>query len=359
VDTAPQHGYLVLADISGYTSFVAGTELTHAQEILTELLELIVEHFRGLLTISKLEGDAVFAYAPDQRLPRGETLLELVEVTYAAFRNRRDGVQRRTTCECRACRAIPTLDLKFIVHHGEYLAQRVSGIHELVGSDVNLAHRLLKNHVADATGWRAYALFTQAALAHMQLQLAEAQAMPETYEHLGTVLTFSLDLHPRYADLSAARRVTVEAADADLTDVLDYPAPPAVVWTWLNDPQKRVLWGTMDEVRPVLQPGGRSGPGARNHCMHGKNAVVQDILDWRPFDYYTQRDMSGPLLFTFRLTPLPAGTRLTVHARLERPLPAALRRVLLTAIFRALGVRQVYEKLGRLLAAEAALPAAS
>jgi hypothetical protein len=28
-----QHGYLVLADISGYTSYLAGVELTHARDI--------------------------------------------------------------------------------------------------------------------------------------------------------------------------------------------------------------------------------------------------------------------------------------------------------------------------------------
>ena len=28
-----QHGHLLLADISGYTSYVASTELTHSQEI--------------------------------------------------------------------------------------------------------------------------------------------------------------------------------------------------------------------------------------------------------------------------------------------------------------------------------------
>ena len=53
-----------------------------------------------------------------------------------------------------ACRAIPTLDLKFVVHHGAYIAQRVAGTTELVGADVALAHRLLKNGVAEATGWR-------------------------------------------------------------------------------------------------------------------------------------------------------------------------------------------------------------
>ncbi len=33
-----QHGYLLLADLSGYTSFVARTELEHSQEIIGELL---------------------------------------------------------------------------------------------------------------------------------------------------------------------------------------------------------------------------------------------------------------------------------------------------------------------------------
>jgi hypothetical protein len=45
------------------------------------LLQIIVERFRSLLTISKLEGDAVFAYTPEANLPRGELLLDLLEST--------------------------------------------------------------------------------------------------------------------------------------------------------------------------------------------------------------------------------------------------------------------------------------
>ena len=36
-----KHGYLLLADISGYTSFLTQTELDHSQEILTDLLETV------------------------------------------------------------------------------------------------------------------------------------------------------------------------------------------------------------------------------------------------------------------------------------------------------------------------------
>ena len=59
------HGYLVLADIGGYSGYLALVELEHAHEILTDLLEVIVEKFKTILTISKLEGDAVFANADE------------------------------------------------------------------------------------------------------------------------------------------------------------------------------------------------------------------------------------------------------------------------------------------------------
>src|SRR6266851_5323812 len=126
-----QHGYLMLADISGYTSYLAGVELDHAHEILSDLLETIVGSLKSLLTIAKLEGDAVFGYVPEALVGRGETLFELVESTYAAFRDRQEAVRRRTTCDCNACRAIPALDLKFMTHYGSYTVQTISAIHEL------------------------------------------------------------------------------------------------------------------------------------------------------------------------------------------------------------------------------------
>ncbi len=142
-----EHSYLVLADISGYTSYLAQTELEHAQEILTDLLTTIVDQFKQALTISKLEGDAVFANVNESNLPNGERLLELIESTYFVFRRRRDMCERQTTCTCRACANIPSLDLKFFVHHSDYIVQNISGIRELVGSGINLIHRLTKNHM--------------------------------------------------------------------------------------------------------------------------------------------------------------------------------------------------------------------
>src|SRR5262249_15775548 len=139
MESKTQHGYLVLADISGYTSFLAGTELEHSHEILSDLLELIIHSFKPLLTMSNLQDHAVLAYASEAQIPRGEKLLELIEATYVAFKDHVPRTAHRTTCTCEACRRIPTLDLKFMVHHGDYILQRVAEVTELVGTDVNLA----------------------------------------------------------------------------------------------------------------------------------------------------------------------------------------------------------------------------
>lgn len=333
-EVGTQHGYLMIADISGYTSYVARTELEHSQAILSELLEVLVSNMTTLLTLSKLEGDAVFAYVAEHKVPRSETILELVEATYVAFKDRIAGMNRRTTCTCKACRNIPLLDLKFVVHHGDYIRQNVMGINELVGSDVNLAHRLLKNHVGESTQWTAYALFTQGALEHMGIALDESHVQVETYEHLGEVKTFSFNLQNRYQALTEARRIFLDAEDAELAWTLRIGAPPPLVWTWVNDPHKRTVCAVRDQHwRAGARPTGRTGVGARNHCAHGNGELTETILDWRPFDYFTSQSIDpgmrgANMVQTYQLLPVEGGsaTELHYHFLINTRLPRMIKR---------------------------------
>lgn len=334
--TLTQHGYLCLADISGYTSYLAGVELEHAQAILADLLETIIGSMKPVLTVAKLEGDAVFAYALEARLPRSEMLLDLVEATYAAFSRQRESAQRHATCTCAACRAIPTLDLKFFVHHGDFIAQDISHTVELIGSDVNLAHRLMKNHITETTGWRAYALFTDRALEHMSTRPQGLYSQVETYEHLGDVQTYSLNLKESYEAMLATRHTYIGAAEADYILVQDFPAPPPIVWEWLTDPRARNRWASAAGVvwSAGVRPGGRTGPGARNHCAHGKGTSVETILDWQPFEYCSfETGGDGMMLLeTMQFEPLAdsSATRLHDHLQIKVPLPRLLRRLILT-----------------------------
>lgn len=199
-----QTGYLLLADISGYTSFVAQTEIEHADTAISFLLETIIERLSSLLTISKLEGDAVFAYIEESKLEEARSMLEMIDQTYLAFRDKALTLYQGSTCPCRACRALPTLDLKFMLHHGEFIIQQVAGIRDLLGTDVNLVHRLLKNHVSESTGWRGYTLFTDPVLERIQFSRNDLFKRCETYEHLGDVDIYCMDMHVRYEEMKAS-----------------------------------------------------------------------------------------------------------------------------------------------------------
>lgn len=326
MSTITQHGYLVIADISGYTSFVAKTELEHAQAILSELLELLLSRFQPIMTIHKLEGDAVFAYSPDEVFVRGETLVDFIESIYIAFRDKQFSMKRATTCTCNACRNIPSLDLKFFLHCGEFFQQKVANIKELVGSDVNLVHRLTKNHVTEATGWRAYMMFTEQCLKHISLSLADAHVEMEEYEYLGEIRTFNVSLHQRYDEIVTARRILLEEKDADLVLYFDFLTPPPVTWEWIHNPDKRNIWnGGHVKWSMGDRPQGRPGIGSSNHCAHGKSVSTEVIVDWHPFDYYTAHSFeNGKHTFTetMRFEALPnGGTRVRDALKAKMPIP--------------------------------------
>ena len=139
------------------------------------------------------------------------------------------------------------------------------------------------------------------------------------------IKTYGLDLKTRYETLQGTNQVVVtpEIADADLKSEFD--APPIVVWEWLNDPQKRNLWWeSYTRWTKRIRPGGRTGPGAVNHCDHGVGDMLETVLDWRPFDYYTVEMQITPghfnLLQTTYLKALPDGkTEIEICYQLQNP----------------------------------------
>ena len=78
----PGRACLAIADVSGYTSYLAGVEFDHAQDILADLVGTIVEAMAPF-RLSRLEGDAAFGYLlgdeVDGAIARDRHLLEPVE----------------------------------------------------------------------------------------------------------------------------------------------------------------------------------------------------------------------------------------------------------------------------------------
>src|SRR6185312_12277763 len=92
----------------------------------------------------------------------GSLLQDIIEATYFTFRRRLRDIRQASVCTCDACRQIPSLDLKFVVHFGQIARQAMSGQEELIGRDVILIHRLLKNNAETVLGGVPYVLYTDA-----------------------------------------------------------------------------------------------------------------------------------------------------------------------------------------------------
>jgi hypothetical protein len=352
MNTTTHQGFLILADITGFTPFVANTELEHSNEILHNILNGIVSYLTPTFTLAEVEGDAVFVYSPVQRFTRGERILEIIESSYFAFRDKKSSLNRMRTCNCKACQMAPLLDLKFIVHYGEYIMNNVSGKKKPLGTSVNIVHRLLKNSISEVTGWKAYALFTKESVntIGMNSNSIKFHQQTERFDHIGPIETFSIDLDERYKNFLKDRKVYLSKEDADIVIQRDFAIPPALLWEWLNDPKKRTRWSLESNWNIGIRPMGRIGRGATNHCTSSN--VMEEILDYRPFYYYTSSMSRGPFsaMVTSEFEEIPSGTRLFWHIKINSFLPKRISRYVGKLILeKGIKINQSFDKLSELI----------
>ncbi len=200
-------GALLLADISGYTGFLQGVADAHrdlvieaeeppaAYALMSSLLDGIVTKLEPRFHLRKLEGDAVFATSVDaENAVQGAELLDCLRACHAGFEERLASALSTWTCRCGSCSRVNTLGLKFVLHHGDFVVQRIAGSEELLGPDVNIVHRLLKNHAYEVIGPRPYALISDAAMDALAVPPDGMTAITETYEQIPTISAHLLPL---------------------------------------------------------------------------------------------------------------------------------------------------------------------
>ncbi len=321
----PESGFLVIADLTGYTAYLSGSEIEHAPAIAGDLLETIVGRLEPPFRLAKFEGDAAFLFVEDGRA-EGSLLLDAIEAAYLAFRRRLRSIDQATTCDCNSCRLAPRLDLKLFIHHGTFVRGRIAGRDELAGPDVILVHRLLKGAGAVEARGSGFALFTAAAVAAVGLDpdALGLRSGEESIEHLGRFHTFTLDLEARWQSESWKRRLDI--TDADLAFGIDrtLAGEPSVVWAHLTSPALRARWeGLIVTEEPSA--GGRRGVGTTAQCVTGRLATLEEIVDWRPYDRVAWRltvPGLGPIAASAELDPTETGTRLQLRWAYQGRSPA-------------------------------------
>src|SRR5688572_11767911 len=95
-------GLIFIPDISGFSRFVAETEIEHSRQIIQELLETLINANDSGLEISEVEGDAILFYRfgdpPDLR-----EVSRQVERMFRAFHSNLIAYDLCKYCQCHAC----------------------------------------------------------------------------------------------------------------------------------------------------------------------------------------------------------------------------------------------------------------
>lgn len=196
--------YYLLADISGYTAFLANVEATHGldfgngipagYEILGSLLDVVVQGIQPAFHVAKIEGDAVFGVAPAAELEAvsPSLLASLADVVRQFHEVKLEQASLASDHVCTACPVASTLWLKMLLHRGVGVEVAGGSHTELHGPAVTLVHRLLKNHVVDRIGARPYLFVTDAAAGPLGLAdagVAHVEASPDTGDVAGRIVT--------------------------------------------------------------------------------------------------------------------------------------------------------------------------
>jgi len=268
----------VLADISGYTTFVTQTEIDHSWEILHELLEVMVRSAEGKLDVTQVEGDAIlFISGLDE-----EEVMKAIEATFIGFHRRRRDMVAVTTCPCNACQRIDILKLKFIVHRGRFSRQRLGGVEQLHGTDVIVPHRLAKNKVP----LKEYLLATESVLERLsEARRSRFTPYEDTFD-LGVVKAGYEPLDYLWEQAQAAEPTRVSEEMAILAGEVVAEAPVEKVG------EKVLLPGVIKRYagsQAVDAFAGARGAevGSEFHCQHGYGTNY-----WRVIAFDKERELT-------------------------------------------------------------------
>tara|TARA_Y100001968_G_C19315670_1_gene696532 strand:- start:361 stop:1101 length:741 start_codon:yes stop_codon:yes gene_type:complete len=190
-------GFIVLVDISGYTNFISSHNIdssknkklslgqAHAEHIISDLLEKVINELDGVLTVNKLQGDAALFYGiSDDHKNLSDKIINKLQNSFEVFNQRLSEIKFCEACTCGTCADVGNLKLKSFVHFGDFLIKKINQFKEIAGQDVILAHRLMKNSI----GVSEYMLFTKPFTEIKSLDsLGSVEDRKENYDDIGQV----------------------------------------------------------------------------------------------------------------------------------------------------------------------------
>jgi Protein of unknown function (DUF2652) len=188
-----ERALLLIADIGGYTEYMRThrMSLAHAEINTARMLEAMIDA-AGDFELIEVEGDAAFLSRQADTLDAAATAAAMTQAVagmHRAFHHERQYVVTNL-CPCDACEQASNLKLKFVAHVGEVATQTIRDRRKLVGIDVILVHRLLKNNVPTPE----YVLFSEELYRNGGTAFDPVQQVDQDLEGIGRVRTYFAEI---------------------------------------------------------------------------------------------------------------------------------------------------------------------
>lgn len=317
-----RNGSFILADIGGYTTFLTDVGIEHAKEITSHLFNALFKVDPGSWKVGNVEGDCLFLYSDARQSP--QNVFAYVRRLYETFRESIAEVASGSTCRCGACDRSGDLTLKFVVHGGEFDTHDIVGRQELIGPDVVVAHRLLKNSVPV----REYALVTTSLAEVARASGLKVVPGRDEYGDVGSIDYLYVDFHDVREAFAKSREIYLTEQSADVAASIDIAAPPDFVWSIVMDPRMAKRWSpTLIELETLS--GVMTEVDSVHTCLHGDAGkmvhyrVAYDGQGRRMTDRLSHVPLVERMLQTFEAKPSDAGTKFTLYYSVQPGVPFA------------------------------------
>lgn len=197
MDTKPT--LICIPDISGFTQFMSDTAIELSSVVIPSLLNKIIYANEIGLKLSEIEGDAVLFYRTGE-LPPFNVLINQCRNFYIEFYEQIKVLKSRHNWHDDANNIPDILGLKIVLHYGESIgAVQIGNNIKLMGEDVIVAHRLLKNNIKN----EEYLLLSKSLMDQYEDKIKERDFGwgvliddGEEYDHIGEVNYSYINLAP-------------------------------------------------------------------------------------------------------------------------------------------------------------------
>ena len=181
---------ICIPDISGFTKFMSDTNIELSSVVIPSLLNNIIYTNKIGFKVSEIEGDAILFYRTGE-LPAFKYLIDQCKTFFTEFYKQLEVLRLKYKKNDDITNIKDILGLKIILHYGKEIgAVQIGKSIKLMGEDVIVAHRLLKNDIS----CDEYLLVSEDVLSEYKdetiernFEWGELKENDEQYKHIGEV----------------------------------------------------------------------------------------------------------------------------------------------------------------------------